>query len=508
MTSAAARYGALTPARDPVLQRARDASRLTIPGLIPVEGQNEHTVFEQPYQSLGARCVSSLSATLLLALFPPNLPFYRLNIDEDTAKQLGTQLGEANGKLAVIGRTTYSLMTAASLRPILMEVIRHLIVAGNCLLHLSEDRVRFYRLDQYVVKRDGSGRWVEIVVVEKVYPSTLPEETRIACGLEAPKEGATEQMVEVYTVIRRVNRQVQQHQEIKGKLVPGSQGGSPEDATGWVPLRWLVVPGSDYGRSHVTENIGDLMSLEDLSKAMVQFAHAAARIIHIVDPNAGIDVEELADAETGDFLTGYRDRIQTLQLDKHQDWAVMNSLAERLEQRIAAAFLLRSGVMRDAERVTAEEVRIVAQELENTLGGTYTVLSDELQLPLVRRYLYLGAKKGRVPKLPKSIQPVVVTGFDALGRAHSVNRIRAWAQDAVAVLGPERFAARVNDGEMLKRLGDGHGVDGLEDLLKSDQQMAQEQQDTAMAQAGQAAAPHLAKAGVEAVVNAQTQEPE
>jgi hypothetical protein len=506
MATAAALYGARSAARDPVLQRARDASRLTIPGLIPVEGQNEHTVFEQPYQSLGARCVSSLSANLLLTVFPPNLPFYRLNVDEDTAKQLGTQLGEANAKLAVIGRTTYSLMTGASLRPILMEVIRHLIVAGNCLLHVAEDRVRFFRLDQYVVKRDSSGRWVEIIVVEKVYPSTLDAETRAAVGLDTPPEGQAEQQVEVYTLIRKANGQVQQHQEIKGKVVPGSQGGSPADAAGWIPLRWLVVPGSDYGRSHVTENIGDLMSLEDISKSMVQFAAAASRIIHIVDPNAGIDVEELAEAETGDFLTGYRDRISTLQLDKSQDWQVLNQLAERLEQRIAAAFLLRSGVMRDAERVTAEEVRIVAQELENTLGGTYTVLSDELQLPLVKRYLYLGVKKGRVPKLPKSIQPVIVTGFDALGRAHSVNRIRAWAADMKQIMG-EAFNALINGDELAKRMGEGHGVDGLEDLIKSAEQQQADQQNAAMAQAGQAAAPHLAKAGVDAVMS-QPQEPE
>ncbi|MFN3582785.1 portal protein [Phenylobacterium sp.] len=505
MATAAARYGALSAARDPVLQRARDAARLTIPGLIPVEGQNEHTIHEQPYQSLGARCVSSLSATLLLALFPPNLPFFRLNIDEDTAQQLGTQLGEANSKLAVLARTTFSLMTGASLRPILMEVLRHLIVAGNCLLYLGQDKVRFYRLDQYVVKRDSAGRWTEIIVVEKVYPSTLPEDVRAALALETP-QGGVEQMVDVYTYVRRVKGQVQQHQEIKGKIVPGSQGGSPEDASAWIPLRWLVVPGSDYGRGHVTENIGDLMSLEDLSKAMVQFAMAAARILHIVDPNAGIDVEELADAETGDFLTGYIDRIKTLQLDKSQDWSVMNQLAERLEQRVAAAFLLRAGVMRDAERVTAEEVRIVAQELENALGGTYTVLSDELQLPLVRRYLYLGAKTGRIPRLPKAIQPVIVTGFDALGRAHSVNRIRAWAQDAQAIL--PNFGGLVNGSELLKRLGEGHGVEGLDDLLKSDEQLASEQQAQALTEVGVTAAPTIAKVGAEAALAAQQQEPE
>ena len=59
--SAAQRYIVLATARQTVLDRARKASALTIPGLVPEEGQNEHFSFSQPYQSIGARCVSHLS---------------------------------------------------------------------------------------------------------------------------------------------------------------------------------------------------------------------------------------------------------------------------------------------------------------------------------------------------------------------------------------------------------------------------------------------------------------
>ncbi|WRQ08279.1 head to tail connecting protein [Mycobacterium phage jiawei] len=497
MTTAEALYGAYQTARTSVLDRARTASDLTIPGLIPHDGNDIHGSHTQPFQSVGAALVGNLSASLLLALFPPNLPFFRLNMDEVTAEEMGAELGEANARLAVLGRTVYSLMESASLRPLLMEVIRHLVVAGNVLLYIPADGEppKFYRLDQYVVKRDGYGRFLDIVVREQVYPSTLSPEVRAACGVDY-KEGDSEQLVDLFTMVQRRNKKVTHWQELRGKEVPGSRGESPEESSGWIPLRWLVVPGSDYGRSHVTEYIGDLTTLEDLSKSMVQFAMVAARIIHIVDPNAGVDVDELATAETGDFLTGYRDRISTMQLDKSQDWAVVNTLAERIEQRLSAAFLVRSGVMRDAERVTAEEVRIVAQELENTLGGTYTVLSAELQLPLTRRYLYMGARAGKVPKLPKEIQPRIITGFDALGRAHSVNRIRAWLQGLQETVGPAVIQQIINVTELARRLGEGEGVDGLEDLLKSPEQQAQEQQAAAQSQVGAAVAPEIVKQGL------------
>lgn len=499
---AAARYTVMSAPRQTVLERARKASALTIPGLIPLDGQNEHSTFEQPYQSLGARCVSHLSSALLLALFPPNLPFFRLNIDELTAKGLGDDLGETQGKLSVLARVVFSLMEGAQLRPAMIEVLRHLIVAGNVLLFVPEKGpARLFRLDQYVLRRDQTGQLVEAVAHERIYPAALDEAFRNSVGLDP----TSEEMVDLYTYIERVGDEIIWRQEVKDAVVPESEGRAPLTASPWIALRWLSVPGSDYGRSHVTEYIGDFLSLEDLYKAMVQFAAEAARIIRMVDPNSGIDIEELAEAETGDFILGNADRIQTLQLDKSQDWAVMSTLAERLEQRLSAAFLLRTGVTRDAERVTAEEVRLVAQELENVLGGTYTVLSAELQLPLTRRFLYVGVRLNRVPELPSTITPSVVTGFDALGRAHGANRIRAWIADLQAAgFDP---SALLKGPEVARRLGDSHGVDGLDDLLKTEDDMAAEAQQAQSDAAMQAAVPQLAKTAGEAAL-APTQEQE
>lgn len=501
---AASLYTTLSAARQTVLDRARKASSLTIPGLIPEEGQNEHTSFEQPYQSLGARCVSHLSSALLLALFPPGLPFYRLNVDEETATSLGEDLGRINGQLAILGRTIYSLMENASLRPAMIEALRHLVVAGNVLLYAPEKApARLFRLDQFVVRRDATGGLLTAVVRERVYPSALPDSVRVSAGIATASDN---ELIDLYTVIERKGETIVWRQEVKDVIVPGSNGTAPVNASPWMALRWLAVPGSDYGRSHVTEYIGDFLSLEDLYKSMVQFAAIAARVVYLVDPNSGIDIEELAEAQTGDFIHGMRDRIQTVQLDKYNDWAVMADLAERLEQRLSAAFLLRTGVTRDAERVTAEEVRLVAQELENILGGTYTVLSAELQLPLVRRFLHIGVRLNRVPALPSTVQPTVVTGFDALGRAHGTNRLRAWLADLTA--SGIDVKSLVDDEELARRFGDGHGVDGLDSLLKSAERRAQDAQAQQSAAALQGAVPQIAKVAGEAALAQPNQEQE
>jgi hypothetical protein len=500
MNTAAARYNALSSARSTALEAAREASRLTIPGLIPHDGQNEHYVPSQPYQSVGADGVRSLSSRLLLALFSPNVPFFRLELDAQVAAALGEEKNAADATLAQFSQSASALMEDKRVRPVMAEALRHLIIAGNSLLWLPpKTPPRLFRLDQYVVKRNASGEFLTIIVREQVYPSSLSDEVRAAVALPAPSHD-NEQRIDVFTVVERVGDNVEHYQEINGKRVPGSEGKAPADKSGWVPLRWLAVPGSDYGRSHVTEYIGDLLSLEDLSQAIVQFSAAASRIVNLVSPNSTLDVNKLAAARSGDYLYGNADEISSVQLQKSQDFAVVASTAERIEQRVAKAFMTQN--FRHAERVTAEEIRSQSEELETTLGGTYSLLSAELQLPIANRYLYLAAEQNLIPDLPSDITPKVVTGMAALGRAAEVNRLRTFASDGVQILGPQVFAAHVNATAFLTRLGVEHGVTALNSLLKSEEQLAEEQQQAMMAQASQQMVGAAAGPVAEAAVNA------
>jgi hypothetical protein len=239
------------------------------------------------------------------------------------------------------------------------------------------------------------------------------------------------------------------------------------------------VPGQDYGRGQVEEYLGDLKSLEYLNEAIVQFAAAASKIVLMVRPNASTDTQDYINAESGDAITGNPDDCKFLQVEKYADFQVANSVAERLEQRLSHAFLLRSGVTRDAERVTAEEIRAMAQELEDVLGGVYTVLSQEFQLPFVRR---LMASIKDIPALPKgTVEPVIVTGFEALGRNHTLNKLRAFLADVQQSLGPQALAM-LNPQEVLSRLGTGYGVEDVAALIKSPEQVAQEKQEAMGAQ--------------------------
>jgi hypothetical protein len=87
------------------------------------------------------------------------------------------------------------------------------------------------------------------------------------------------------------------------------------------------------------------------------------------------------------------------------------------------AFLLNSAIQRNAERVTAEEIRYMAQELEAALGGIYSTLSQEFQLPFVTRVMFQMERQKKLPVLPEGlVKPAIITGVEALGRGNDVVR--------------------------------------------------------------------------------------
>ncbi|WP_306003097.1 portal protein [Brevundimonas sp. C43] len=495
MKTAAARFSALAAARSTVLENARTAARVTIPGLIPLEGQNEHYTPTQPYQSVGADGVRSLSARLLMTLFPTNVGFFRLNVDAAVAQFTGEEKNAVDVQLAQFAQSANNLLDDRRARAVLAEVLRHLVIAGNVLLHIPlKDTPRIYRLDQYVVKRDSRGVPILIIARESVHVSTLSAETRTAVGLTLDPE--KDQTVDVYTVIEKRGENHAQYQEINGKRVPGSESETPIEKSGWLALRWLAIPANDYGRSHVTEYIGDLLALEELNESMIAYTAITSDIKFFVQPNSVIDLDVVVGSERGSFHTGEAKDISVLSLDKQADFMVAERLASAIEARVAKAFLIQQ--FRNAERVTAEEIRMSSEELENTLGGTYSVLSAELQYAVATRYLYIAEREDLIPTLPAGIKPKVITGLAALGAAAEVNRVRTWASDVMSLLGQAEFIAKVDTTALMNKLGVEHGVTDLQSLLKSPEQIEAEQQQAMMAQATQAAAPGFMDAAMKA----------
>ncbi len=502
-TKAAGVYQRLESDRTPYLSRAREAALLTIPTLMPPSSNGSTTKYPTPYQGLGARGVNNLASKLLLALLPPNSPFFKLSIDDFELEKLTQQEGMRGKIEEAFGRIERSVMInieSKAVRVKLFEALKQLIIAGNALIHVQPDgSIRVFRLDRYVVKRDPVGNVLEVIVKEDISQDVIPESVRLACGLTDGENQKTD-TVSLYTHIKRVDGEAKFkiYQELNAKEVPGSDGSYPLDECPWMALRWTSVENEDYGRGFIEEYMGDLKTLEGLSKAIVEGAAAASKIIYLLKPNAATSKRKLIEAPNGSVVEGSVDDIGVLQLEKYADFRVAYETSQEITKRLSYAFMLNSSVQRAGERVTAEEIRYVAAELEDSLGGVYSILTQELQLPLVRVLLNQLGQQGKLPQLPKDlVKPMVTTGLEALGRGHDMQKLNTFLNQ-LSPLGPETLMTYMNVEEYITRMGASLGID-MKGLVKTADQIEQEKQQQQMAQMAQAAAPNMAKGAMDAM---------
>jgi len=494
-------YGQLETSRRPFLDRARDCAELTIPSLMTKDGHSSTSSLPTPWQGVGARGVNNLASKLLLALLPPNSPFFRLSVDDFALEQMTQQEGmrsKVEEGLNRIERSVMNEIESSAIRVGGFEAIKHLLVTGNVLMYLpKEGGVRVFRLDRFVVRRDPMGNVLDIVTKESIAVETLEGNLReLALGSD-PEDMSKSKDVDLYTHVYREGKKWQVYQEIKGIRVPGSEGSYPLDKTPWIPVRFTKIDGEDYGRGYVEEYLGDLKSLEGLTQSIVEGSAAAAKVLFLVNPNGVTDMAELAEAENGAFREGMVTDVSALQLQKYNDFRVALETSNQINERLSFAFLLNSAVQRSGERVTAEEIRYMANELESALGGIYSILSQEFQLPLVKRLMFQMERQKRLPTLPENtVQPVIVTGLEALGRGNDLNKLQLFFQAAagIAQLPPE-----INKSDALTRTGAALGID-MKGLVKSQEEIAAEmeqaQQQAMMQQmASQATAPTIQAAG-------------
>jgi len=141
----------------------------------------------------------------------------------------------------------------------------------------------------------------------------------------------------------------------------------------------------------------------------------------------------LRKARNGQFIEGNAEDVAPLKIDKYADFNFATQTAQEVGQRIARAFILQESIQRDAERVTAEEIRYMAQQLEDTLGGVYSVLGVEMQKPIANLIITNMKKRDKLPSLPKEIDITITTGFEALGRGHDLAKLREFRNEVVEI---------------------------------------------------------------------------
>ncbi len=473
--------------RVPYIDRAEDSAKFTIPALMPpayTSSTNKHQEkLYQPYQSLGARGVNSLSANLLMSLLPPTQSFFRLVIEDSAKAELGDPevVSEIEASLSTIEQIVQKEIEIKAYRPPIHEALRLLVVTGNALVHIAKDgTMRTFRLDNYVIKRSPNGKPFKIIIKERVHLESLSDD--LAQALEA--QASSDKMVDLYTCIQYQHdtKKYLVYQHVEKLPVPGSEVLYKEDELPYIALRFTRVDGEDYGRSFVEEHIGDIRSLEGLSQAILEGSAASAKVLFLVSPNGTTKAKALAQSANGAIVQGSANDVSVLQVQKHADMSVALSTIAEIKERLGKAFMMTADLFRQAERVTATEIQAIIRQVEKTLGGLYSLLSSEFQLPLIKMLLKHLQKRKEIPKLPKEVHPTIIVGVDAIGRAAELEKLDTLLAGMGQLFGPEALAQYVNVNEYISRRATALGVP-VAGLIKTPEELQQEQQQAMMQQA-------------------------
>jgi hypothetical protein len=468
---------------DSVILKSRLYAHWTLPKLMAEQcyhGTPE--VIERDYQEIGALLVNGLAAKLTALLFPTNRPFFGIDVSErlaTIAKAKGVDEATLLSGLAALEMKASQQVFLNSSYHQLTLAVAHLIVTGNVLTYRDSERKRTvcYGLQSFALRRTGQGLLADCVLREWESFAGLSKDVQVMLATRFPNKYRMDQYqtnVEVYTRITRNegnsgNVYYTVTQEIEGMQI-GQPGTYPEHLCPWQAPTWSLIAGEHYGRGMVEDYAGGFASLSDKSEGLALYGIAAMKFINLVQPGSGQSIDDLNKAETGDYVQGTQGMVQAQEAGDAQKIMAMRAEITATFQNLSRAFMYQANV-RDAERVTAYELRQAAQEANTSLGGQYSALAESFQGPLAHVLLVEVKPDTLQGIITKDLKPDIIAGLPALSRGTDVQNLMQAAQDAAAILPPLlQLDDRIDRRKLMDMVYSGQSVDTSRFLMDKDKQ--------------------------------------
>ncbi|UPI11711.1 portal protein [Aeromonas phage yong1] len=443
-----------------LLSRCERYSQLTIPSICPEDGYSEQSdELRHDFQSVGVTAVNNLVNKMMLAMFAPSRPFMRYTLPQAQLNRIlkATGLSEAQlrEELSATEMDTVRELDNLGLRPKLYELMAHLIVTGNACRLMQDDVMRVIGIKNYVVCRDNTGKMLQLIIKERcVVRELAPELAALADSNESAEvdfyrwwwwEPARKQYIE---------RQYIGDKEIRD---PKYQGRYKEQDLPVQAHYWRLPDSKDYGIGHVEDFVGDFEGCSQLSEAELNAAMLASEFRWLMDPAGNMRPEDFKRSRNGDVIPGTEGQLVLVSAGAIANTiTVVSASADKYIRRISQGFLITQGLVRDAERVTAEEIRVLANDLETQLGGIYSLLALNLQQPLA---MWLMNRVNGSTLKGTSISPTIVTGLDALSRNGDLENVRLFIADVAQITAlPPETQKWLKLGPILSELAAGRGL--------------------------------------------------
>lgn len=475
---------------DRLILKYQEYAKWTVPGVFPKDsdpGLGRNQQIEQDFQSLGALLINNLSAKLCNVLFPQNMNFFKVEATDQLIKALGSKSAQEDIKktlLALENKANKQAMTNGGYAA-LNDLIQLLLITGNALCIRKNNRIIVRSLRDYAYLRDNSGYILDLILKETMLFDSLVPELRAALSASG-KQYQWDSEVKLYTRVKtsvtEMGRMVTISAQADG-LEIGEPATYPEMLSPFIPVALRYRWGDNYGRGMVEDYAGAFAKLSALSEALTFYELEACKVINLVKPGATVDLQSLENAKHGDYVYGDPNSISKLETGTGNKIAEMLADIESVFGQLAKAFLY-EGNVRQAERVTAEEIKMTAEEADRTQGGLYSSISTSIHIPLAHVLSYEVDPEILLALHADQVEFSISTGLAAIGRAQEVSALLQATQEigmVVPIL--TQISQRWDKERIAESIMYARGLDPKEysftekELEQLQEQLSQQQQD-------------------------------
>lgn len=464
---------------------------------MPREGYQDGGALPQPYQSIGALAVNAFVGRASGEQYPADRPHFVMDltpealfddtVPDDVKRLFRDQLSRDSQTVMLTMEQAGNAASGPSgmgFYATKQQSLAQIAVAGNVCERLNPDlSITAFRLDSYVVQRDGAGRVTRVITREKVDPASLSDDKLAKMGVtreELDEKSPHDRSRDLYTSCcwDYAKKRWCLCQQIDGVEIHESD----HKFSPYTVVALALVPGDSYGRGVIELAFGDLSTYNELCKCVIDAAGMASKLVPCIDPNSTTRPSELAKASGEVVITPVRDNvvrdIAFLKLDKTADMSFVLKAMEVIAERLGRALSLLSESVRQSERTTAYEVSAVTitQQQESMLS-VFASVADQLDGPQVQAAIERCREKGIIARpsaeTAKGIRVVLLTGQTALAAQARTGRMLSLAQ-LETTLG-EQPGTYMDRGVLYRAIARNQRVDEP-GLVKTEAQVAAAQQ--------------------------------
>lgn len=484
-TSLAGKWTEMDGLKSDLLERCEQYARWTVPAIFPTD---DNAQSENPEESekgnvaIGARLVNHLSHRIVDTMFPNDKPFFALALTPEAERQFGAEGSPEERQALQAGlmeaeNAAMRQLNLTAYRPIAVNAVSLQVVTGNaCIVRMPDDSRVVYSLRDYSVRRDIGGKLLEIILRDAKKFGSLDEEIQNAVkanGRSKKYEDSTP--VELYTHFQWAGGKWYMRQALDEVELEDRERSFNEVDMPCLVLTWNLGRGDNYGRGLVEDYAVTFHNIDVLTAAMIDMIGIAADVKFLVNDTSSFDVDAWNRARRGEYVPGKEGDITVPGFQFGVEVQVIAEAIAKWERELSQAFLLSSAGVRDAERVTAEEIRFFAREIESAFGGLYSRLAldwqkreAEYQLSQISFTTYVDGVQ--------TMDIIVTSGLESLSREGKLDNLRLAIADLQMLDAiPEDVRAAFNPAKFAAYIFQNRGVNA-EDFLNTPDEMRQNQE--------------------------------